>query len=286
MQNLRLSNGISMPPIIMGTSICDLKGNQKKLQNQMAEALSYAVDHGVYGFDTARDYNNESLLGKLFKRLIAENRVSREQLFITTKVGNGQQLTGNMFDEIDKSLRALELDYLDLWLLHWPYPQIYLNNWEQLYKVYQSGKVKAIGIANCRERHLIELENSPVNILPHVIQIEYHPFRTVSNMIKMCRDRKIQIEAYSANCLMLPFVCENPLLLALSHKYNKTITQIIMRWHVQQGVVPIFRSMNPLHIKENISIDDFEIEEEDMQKIYSLNIDYKFHPESLNCPGY
>ena len=286
MQNLKLSNGIDIPPIVMGTSICDLKGNRKRLQSQMAEALSYAVDHGVYGFDTAQDYDNESLLGNFFKHLIAENRITREELFITTKVGNSQQLRGNMFDEIDQSLKSLDLDYIDLWLLHWPYPQIYIDNWKQLCKIYQSGKVKAIGIANCRPRHLHELENSHVDILPHAIQIEYHPFRTVPEMVDMCKHRNIQIEAYSANCLMLPFVRNNSLLQELSHKYNKSVTQIMMRWHVQQGVVPIFRSMNPSHIKENISIDDFEIEEGDMQKIYSLNMNYKFHPESLNCPGY
>ena len=152
--------------------------------------------------------------------------------------------------------------------------------------IYKSAKVRAIGIANCSTRHIYELENARVDMMPHVLQIEYHPFRTISETREACSQRKIQIEAYSANCLMLPFVRENDVLKNIAKEHNKTITQIIMRWHVQQGTVPIFSSTNHEHIVDNIDVFDFELSPEEMAAIFNLDQDYKFHPESLNCPGY
>lgn len=282
---MKKGNSVVFPDIMMGTSICDLKGNRKVLMDKLSESISFALQIGHVGFDTARDYQNEKFLGDIFHSFIKSGKVSREDLFITTKVGNGQQRGGNMYKELEKSLKNLRLDYIDLWLLHWPLPGHYIDNWRQLCDIYNAGRVRAIGIANCRERHVKELEEAKV-MLPHVIQIEYHPFRSVPQMVEMCKQRGIQLEAYSANCLMLPFVRENETLRILAKKYNKTITQIIMRWHIQQRIIPIFRSMNTMHIEENLSVFDFELEQEDMSKIFALNRDYKFHPESLNCPGY
>ena len=285
MQHVSLSNGILMPKIMMGTSICDLKGDQKVLMKQLEDAVIYGESLKTIGFDTARDYRNESLLGDIFGRMISNKICRREDIFITTKVGNSQQRLKDMWHEIDTSLKALQLDYIDLWLLHWPLPEYWLENWQQIVDIYKSGKVKAIGIANCRERHIIALKKAGLD-MPHVMQVEYHPFRTINAFREMCKDCGIQLEAYSANCLMLPFVKENPVLNRIAKKHRKSVTQIVMRWHVQQGVVPIFRSFNKSHIKDNVDIYDFSLEEDEMQQIFSLDIDYKFHPESLNCPGY
>lgn len=281
-----LSNGVHMPSIMMGTSICDLRGKTSVLQKKLEDALIYASQFEGLGFDTARDYSNEELLGDIFVRMIKSGVITRDKLFVTTKVGNGQQRTKNMLEEIDTSLRNLKFDYIDLWLLHWPLPDYYIENWKQVEDIYKSGKVRAIGIANCRERHIKALEDVHVEILPHVLQFEYHPFRTVPKMVAMCREKHIQVEAYSANCLMLPFVKENKILQDMAQKYDKSVTQIIMRWHIQQNSIPIFRSFNPAHIKENVDIFDFELSHEDVDLISSLNMDYKFHPESINCPGY
>ena len=294
MQKKTLNNGIEIPSIAMGTSICDRQcfslfgqyNSDKFLFKQMTNGLVYAVQNGVTGIDTGRDYNNEPLLGKIFKDLFGNHMVARENLFITTKVGNEQQRFYDMEKELDISLKALKLDYLDLWMLHWPLPNYYIDNWKQICKIYKSGKVRAIGIANVRERHLMELEQAGIEFMPQVVQVEYHPFRTITAFRNMCKERNIQIEAYTANCAMLPFVRENAVLKALAEKYGKSITQIIMRWHVQQGVIPIFSSNNPRHIKDNIDVFDFSISEKDMQSIFDLNIDYKYHPESVNCPGY
>ena len=286
MKKIVLRNGVEMPAIIMGTSICDRKGSRKRLLNKMADVVSFAVQNGIVGFDTSRDYSNEANLGKVFGGLIRSGSIKREDIFITTKVGNGQQREKNMFQQIDISLKALKLDYIDLWLLHWPLPDYYIDNWKQVCDVYKSGKVRAIGIANTRERHIKEIEKITPDLLPHVVQIEYHPFRTVPAMRAICDEKKIQIEAYSANCVMLPFVRENDVLNRLADKYSKTITQIMMRWHIQQGTIPIFSSLNQKHILENIDVFDFTIEDDDMKLLFALNCDYKFHPESLNCPGY
>ena len=260
MQKVVLRNGVEMPSIIMGTSVDDRKGSRKKLIGKMSEAVSFAVQNGLVGFDTSREYSNEDVLGKVFSGLMRSGSIKREDIFITTKVGNGQQREKNMLQQIDM--------------------------WKQLCEIYKSGKVRAIGIANARERHIKEIEKITPDLLPHVVQIEYHPFRTVPAMRELCAEKNIQIEAYSANCVMLPFVRENDVLNILAEKYGKTITQIMMRWHIQQGTVPIFSSLNQKHILENTDIFDFNIEDDDMKLIFALNRDYKFHPESLNCPGY
>ena len=293
MQKRILNNGIEIPSIMMGTSICDRQSlsrfgkrtSDKFLFKQMSDGLVYAVKNGVTGIDTGRDYNNEPILGNIFKDLFRNHIVNREELFISTKVGNGQQRFCDMEKELDISLKSLRLDYLDLWMLHWPLPDFYIGNWKQLCKIYKSGKVKSIGIANVRERHLYELEQADVEFMPQIVQVECHPFRTVDGLRKLCSEKNIQLEAYTANA-MLPFVRENTVLNELAKKYGKSLTQIIMRWHIQQGVIPIFSSNNPKHISENIDIFDFDLSEDDMKRIFDLNMDYKYHPESVNCPGY
>lgn len=274
-----------MPSVMMGTSICDLKGDIRILQKQLQDAIAYGISLNTVGFDTARDYDNEALLGDIFSKFISDGVCKREDIFITTKVGNSQQRTRDMFGEIDKSLMSLKMDYIDLWLLHWPLPELWVENWAQVVDICKSGKVRAIGIANCRERH-IELLKRMELPMPHVMQVEYHPFRTIEGFRKMCLDNSIQMEAYSANCLMLPFVRENSVLNEIANHHHKTITQIIMRWHVQQNVIPIFRSFNLNHIKDNLDVFDFSLSDDEMQQVFSLNKDYKYHPESLNCPGY
>ena len=191
MQYIELSNGVHMPRIMMGTSICDLRGNPKALQKKLEDSVIYGESLKTVGFDTGRDYVNESLLGDIFNRMIHNGVCKREDIFVTTKVGNGQQRLKNMENEIDISLKSFRLDYVDLWMLHWPLPEYWLDNWEQVIGIYKKGKVRAIGIANLRERHIKELIDSGLD-LPHVVQVEYHPFRTVPNFKAMCVNHHIQ----------------------------------------------------------------------------------------------
>lgn len=281
-----LSNKIEIPSIMMGTSLCDCKGDKRQLEIQLINSVFTAATYGIRGFDTARDYNNESLLGSTFKKLWKKNGIKRRELFITTKVGNSQQRLKNISEQIDISLKSLKTDYIDLWLLHWPYPDFYIENWRKMEEVYRSGKVRAIGICNCRERHLNSLLNAGISIKPMVVQFEYHPFRTVTSLMQLCKEQNLQVEAYSSLCCMLPFVRENEVLKSLASKYGKSVAQVIIHWHLQQGVIPIFRSFNANRLKSNVEVFDFALEKDDMDSIFALDKNYKFHPESINCPGF
>lgn len=285
MHYVQLNNQVLMPQQIMGTSVCDYRGKASELHTRMANSVRYCIQNQIAGIDSSRDYDNEPILGDIFHKMFTDGVAKRDDLFITTKVGNSQQRKKNMQAEIDQSLKNLQLDYVDLWMLHWPLPEYWLDNWKQLTEIYMSGKVRAIGMANLRERHILELEKNHL-AMPHVVQIEHHPFRTVTGFLDLCKKHQIQVEAYSSNCLMLPFARENQMLNKIASAHNKTVAQVMTRWHIQHDIIPIFSSLNPVHIKENVDVYDFELLEEEMKQIFDLNQDYKFHPESLNCPGY
>jgi diketogulonate reductase-like aldo/keto reductase len=277
-KNRILSNGVEMPSIGMGTYQMD----RKTLQNVLLTGTSY----GFRCIDTARDYWNEPLVGEAMKIVQRKNGLKREDLFITTKIGNSQQIIGNIEQQIDISLKSLQTDYVDLWLMHWPYPGHYIETWHKMEKIYYSGKVRAIGVCNFRERHLNALIESGISIMPMVMQIEYHPLGTIKPMIALCDKYGIQVEAYSPLCLMDKRLIESEKLKSLAVKYNKTIPQIILRWDIQQGIIPVFKSATPHRLKENINIYDFTLTSDEMELIFTMNEDYKFHPESINCPGY
>ncbi|WP_291585025.1 aldo/keto reductase [Bacteroides sp.] len=276
MERVKLRNDFELPVMSVGTN--------RMGYDKMFSILSSAVDAGITFIDTARDYGNESVVGDVLYKIVQHRGLSRDNLFVTTKVGNSQQFGTDMFKQIDISLRNLKLDYIDLWLLHWPYPDLYMDNLRQMEVIYKSGKVKSFGVANCRLRHLKTMETA--NLLPHVIQIEHHPFRHSGDILKYCKDRRIQIEAYSPLCFMIEKLRWNPVLLRISEKYGKSLGQIILRWHYQHHVIPVFRTENPERFKENADIFTFELDREDMMNIGVLDEDYKFIPESLHCPGY
>lgn len=287
MQEITLKNGVKMPSPVTGTAVCGIPGQEKILNRKMTEAIAYGISIGITNIDMARDYGNEKLLGGVLCQITKGRASSREHLFLSTKVGNGQQRQGNMKEQLERSLSNLQLDYLDLWFLHWPLPDYYINNWIQMLDIYNhgDGKVRALGIANCEIRHLKAIEDAGLP-LPHVMQTEFHPFCNSRDLLGYCKDHGIQLEACTSTGCMWEMVRECDLLKELSEKYKKSIAQIIMRWHYQNGVIPIFRSFNPVHIKENIDIYDFELTDKEMDSIWDLNIDYRVNPASLNCPGY
>ena len=278
MEKFTLNNGVQLPVLSIGTN----RMNEKKLEI----ILGAAIEAGITFFDTARDYGNEKAVGEAIKNVCKNKSIKRKNIFITTKVGNSQQLRKNMFSEIEESLRNLQTDYIDLWMLHWPYPDFYIDNYHQMEKILESGKVKAIGIANCQERHLRKLLDSSIKYIPMVIQIEHHPLKISHELLQYCKKQGIVVEAYSPFCFMIDKIRKNDVLLLLAEKYHKTLGQIVLRWHYQHQILPVFRSENPNRFKENTNIFDFSISDEDMEKINSLDEDFKFIPESLHCPGY
>ena len=273
-----LNNGIEMPPIIMSTNWMDYP--------TMKEVVTAGLKIGFRAFDTARDYGNEHIVGRVLKECLAEQGLKREDVFITTKIGNGQQRLGNIEEQIEISLRNLQTDYVDCWLMHWPYPGYFVDTYHKMETVYKTGKVKAIGMANYHIRHFEQLWKEGFDIAPHCVQFEHHPMRTADDIFEFCRSHHIAVQAYSPLCRMIDAIKKSSILNDIASKKGKTIGQVILRWHYQHQSVPCFKSLKPMRLAENFNIWDFELTQEEMAAINSMDCDYKYHLESASCPGF
>lgn len=283
MKDILLSNGVSMPRLIQGLPL--IGGLAAISKEQFISIIHNSYQYGIRGFDTSHDYGkSEEYLRYAFAAL-RDCGIDRDSFFVVSKIGNGQQYEGNIETYIDASLRTMGLEQLDLMLLHWPVPGKYLENWHKLEDVYKKGKVRAIGIANAQVRHIKTLvENS--GTVPHVVQTEIHPFNTCNDVREYCSNYNIALQACSSLCLMIDMVKYNPTLLGLSAKYERSVAQIMLRWSLQSGIAPIFRAFKVNHMREMSDLFSFEITIEDMALIDTLNIDFRYHPESLNCAGF
>lgn len=276
---IKLYNGVEMPFMGIGTNWMNY--------NQLLPVVKAGFETGFRAIDTARDYGNEPVVGDVLKTALASSGLRRENVFVTTKIGNGQQAVGNIEEQIDISLGNLKTDYIDLWLMHWPYPGHFEQTWEKMIKVYKSGKVRAIGVANYAVRHFEQLMDSHPEMAPMVNQMEYHPLRTASDIRAYMSSNNIKMQAYAPLCRLVPALKDSEILKGLAEKYHKSIGQIILRWHVQQKeVMPVFKTYSPSRFVENIDIFDFQLNEDEMKQIFSLDQNYKYHIESINCPGY
>lgn len=276
---IKLSNGIDMPFMAMGTNWMTYE--------ELFPVMKAGFEAGLRAIDTARDYGNEPIVGDVLKDVLKSVGLTRQDVFVTTKIGNRQQMEGNIEEQLEISLANLKTDYLDLWLMHWPYPGYYESTWEKMIKLYEAGKVKAIGVANYDIRHFNQLLSSNPKVIPMVNQMEYHPLRTAEDLRTFMKKNRIVTQAYAPLCRLVPPIKDSDILHELSLKYKKSIGQVILRWHIQQGdVMPVFKSYNPKRFKENIDIFDFELTDEEINSISSLNQNYKYHIESINCPGY
>lgn len=286
MQNfIKLSNGVQMPNLIQGIPLMRDYANHSF--DSFYNILKLSLDCGIRAFDTSHEYGkSEELLGKTIKRLQKETPYRRDDIFITTKIGNYQQQIGDIEGAVDQALKTIGVDQIDLMLLHWPVPGVYEKNFQALEKIYKAGKIRSMGVANVLERHIRNIEKTIGVSMFHVAQFEYHPFRTVPNLISLCREKGIAVQAYSSLLQMLPKITENDLLLELCCKYKKTIPQLVLRWDIQQNIAPVFRTYNPKHLAETADVYNFEISSEDINRISGLNENYKLHPESMNCPGF
>ena len=277
-KTIKLSNGVEMPSIIMATNWMDYP--------QLKEVVKAGMKIGYRAFDTARDYGNEHIVGQVLKECLQELGIKREEIFITTKIGNGQQRLGNIEEQIDISLHNLQTDYVDCWLMHWPYPDYFVDTYHKMEKVYKTGKVKAIGMANYHVRHFEQLWKEGFDIAPHCVQFEHHPMRTADDIFEFCRSHNIAVQAYSPLCRMIDAIKKSSILNEIANKKGKTIGQVILRWHYQHQSVPCFKSLKPKRLAENFDIWDFELTHEDMAAINSMDCDYKYHLESASCPGF
>lgn len=278
MKKIVFNNGVEMPLIIQTTNWMDYQ--------TMKRLVKAGLKIGYRAFDTARDYGNEDIVGKVLKECLKELGLQREDIFITTKIGNGQQAEGNIDEQINISLKNLQTDYVDLWMMHWPFPNHYVKTWHKMEKVYQSGKVRSIGMANYQIRHFEHLFHDGVDINPHCVQMELHPLHTAKETVKYLKDRDIAIQAYSPLCRMIPKIRDNQSLKDLAAMKGQTVGQIVLRWHIQNQTAPVFKSLKTSRLEENYGCFGFSLTNEEMNLISSLNEDFKYHLESASCPGY
>ncbi|MBA4493030.1 aldo/keto reductase [Paenactinomyces guangxiensis] len=263
-----LNNGVKMPWLGLGVW-------KAKEGEEVTNAVASAIKAGYRSIDTAAVYGNEIGVGKA----IQESDVPREELFITTKLWNGSQGYESALAAFEESRKKLGLEYVDLYLIHWPVKGKYKESWKALEKLYKEGWVRAIGVSNFQVHHLQDvMEDS--EITPMVNQVEFHPYLTQKELLRFCKVNKIQMEAWSP--LMQGEVVKEPTVLELAEKYNKTPAQIVLRWDLQHEVVTIPKSVKEHRIIENANIFDFELSAEDMEKLDSLNKNHRFGPDPDN----
>ena len=231
---------------------------------EVIHAVRDALHAGYRHIDTASLYRNEKGVGEA----IAESGISRNKIFVTSKVWNSDQGYERTLRAFDKSLALLQFDYLDLYLIHWPVKGKYIETWRALEKLYQQKVVRAIGVSNFLSHHLEDLF-SHCREIPMVNQMEFHPYLIQQDLIDYCRERKIQYEAWSP--LMQGKIVSVPQLRAMAAKYKKDAAQLVLRWNLQKDVVTIPKSVHKERIISNSQIFDFEIASADMKAIDSLD---------------
>ncbi|MCB2214272.1 aldo/keto reductase [bacterium] len=262
-KTLELNNGVKIPKIGFGTNV--LRGAKG------VEAIQTALAAGCRLIDTAQSYHNEDVIG----RAVAESDVPREDVFITTKIDDENQGTDATVESLEISLRKLQTDYVDLLLVHWPYPGDFgrsLETWRTLIELQAAGKARAIGVSN----YTIDLIQKTIDdsgVVPAVNQVEFHPFLFQKDLMDYCQQKGVLIESYCP--IARAERSDNPVLQKLAKKYGKSPVQIILRWQLEHQLVPIPRSMNPEHIKGNMAIYDFALTDEEVRAMDSLNEDYR-----------
>lgn len=267
---LTLNNGIKMPMIGMGTF--PIKGFK------LALIVRKAVKMGYCSFDTSSAYGNEKWLG----RGIRFCGKSRSDLFITSKLSNRDQRKGNVKRALQNSMSRLGVKYLDLYLMHWPNPETFLDSWKQMEDLYKEGMVRAIGVCNFHEHHLERLLEI-ADIIPAMNQIELHPLLSQTRLVGFCENYGIHITAYSPLARMHKKLIENEALIDIANIKGKTVPQIILRWHYQHQYVLIPKSSSSVRLKQNISILGFSLSDDEMSSIDNLNIDFRVRHNPDNC---
>lgn len=252
-----LANGVTMPWVGLGTY---------KLRHPKAveRAVHTALDAGYQGIDTAALYQNEREIGSALKG----SSVSRENLFITTKLWNTDHGYSNTLAAFDESRRKLGVDYIDLYMIHWPVKGQLRETWRAMEILYNRGDVRAIGVSNFESADLEELMRH-CEIAPHVNQVEYHPRLAQKKLMHYCHQNNIQLEAWSP--LMQGEILHESLIKQIAEKHDKTPAQVVLRWALQNGIPVIPKSGTPSRIRENIDIFDFELPIEDMVNLHFLN---------------
>ena len=271
---VKLNDGNFMPQLGLGV--------WKASDGQEVEnAVKIAIQTGYRLIDTAMVYQNERGVGKA----IHESGVDRKELFITTKLWNSDQGKGKVRPALEASLERLGLDYVDLYLIHWPTPArgLYVETWQEIIKLQQDGLIKSIGVSNFQIEHLEELKKH-TSVVPAVNQVELHPYFQQPELREYCNQHGIQVESWSPIGGSKGDVLENDEIINIAHSHAKSPAQIVIRWHLQNGLVVIPKSTNEGRIRENFDVFDFELSADEMSTINSLQKGTRFgaDPDTMN----
>lgn len=262
-----LNNGVKMPWLGLGVW-------QVTNPRELDFAVKTALKYGYAAIDTADIYGNEKEVG----RAIRESGVPRQDVFVTTKLWNARQREGfqAVLKAFEASRKRLDLDYVDLFMIHWPVKGKYVESWKALIKLYQQGAVRAIGVCNFHIHHLQDIIRE-TGVVPAVNQVELHPWLNQQPLVDFCVSQGIQVQAYSP--LMNGHLGEVPELVPIAKKYGRTPAQIVLRWNLQRKIAVIPKSVHEDRILENSKIFDFSLSEEDMAAILVMNRNKRFLPD-------
>ncbi|WP_436884158.1 aldo/keto reductase [Mammaliicoccus sciuri] len=258
---VKLNNNVVIPELGLGVY---------KIEDADVERVVHtAIDAGYRAIDTAWFYKNEKALGAALKTL----NINREDLFITTKLWNDFQGYDATIKAFNDSLESLQLTYIDMYLIHWPCPEdgLFIETYKALETLYKEGKIKAIGVCNFKEHHLDKLL-AETEIVPAVNQVEFHPLFNQKVLQAYCESKGIKLMAWSPLMRGGEWL-KNADLQSIADQYNKTVAQVVIKWHLQQGRLVIPKSQNDNRIRENFDVFDFELSDEDLDKIDQLNTD-------------
>ncbi|MDR7244560.1 aldo/keto reductase [Priestia megaterium] len=267
-----LHNGVKMPWLGLGVF---------KVEEgpELVNAVKTAIVKGYRSIDTAAIYGNEEGVGEGIRQGLKEAGLSREDIFVTSKVWNADLGYEETLAAYETSLQKLGLEYLDLYLIHWPVEGKYKEAWKALETLYKEEKVRAVGVSNFQIHHLEDLMKDR-DVKPVINQVEYHPRLTQKELHAFCQKHDIQLEAWSP--LMQGELLDNDVLKGIAEKHGKSVAQIILRWDLQNGVVTIPKSTKEHRIVENSSLFDFELDAEDVSKINELNQNHRVGPDPDN----
>ena len=255
-----LLDGNSIPQAGYGTFLVDPADTERLV----LEALEAGIRH----IDTARIYGNEEGVG----RAIKASGLPREEIFVTTKLWNDDQGEGKAADTLDASLERLGLDYVDLYLIHWPVPTVdkYVETWAQFPALRESGRTRSIGVCNMLEEHLDRIITE-TGERPVVNQIELHPYFSRAELRSYCAERDIRVEAWGPLAMGKGGLLDEPVLAEIGAEYGKTPAQVVLRWHIQNGNIVFPKSSTAARMRENIDLFDFELHGDQMRLINALD---------------
>jgi 2,5-diketo-D-gluconate reductase A len=272
--NVTLNNGQAIPQLGFGVFLIEPKNT--------AAAVTAALEAGYRHIDTAEMYRNEAEVGEA----IAASGLDRSEVFVTSKLNNDAHEPDAAREAFDVTLKALGVDYVDLFLIHWPLPMRYggdfVSTWKTLEEFYREGRARSIGVSNFQPQHLRRLHGE-TDIIPAVNQIEAHPYLTQDDVRAFCAQHQIAVEAWSP--LGKGTVLDDPVVGRIAERTGKTPAQVVLRWHIQRGDIVFPKSVTPDRIRENIDIFDFELSGADVNDITLLNKNERTGPDPDKFSG-